>query len=217
MNNTVVRIFGNISGRDDIIENFDWSVILCRTMIFDSRAMKFKSYPFILNKNNGTFAYYIDEKQVANISARKKSISIHPLLTPDRKKRLKKDLESAVQDVYFLNNTVDFNDDCTEFVVSVFGQIFHKQTDSDIKKKDIVYVKIDSGLIFKIDRNNLAGYRFNPQKKEWNYDGPSFCEYEYGELRGKIIHFDDHYPVGEAYVYRSAQNGSPNKNKAENI
>ena len=124
-------------------------------------------------------------------------------------------LESAVQDVYFLNNTVDFNDDCTEFVVSVFGQILHKQTDSDINKKDIVYVKIDSGLIFKIDRNNLAGYRFNPQKKEWNYDGPSFCEYEYGELRGKIIHFDDHYPVGEPYVYRSAQNGSPNKNKAE--
>ena len=67
--------------------------------------------------------------------------------------------------------------------------------------KTIIYMKLLSGLIVKIDIVNFTGYRLNKEKMEWQEDSVLYTEYEYGELDGEKIDLDENYAYGEPYQH----------------
>lgn len=71
----------------------------------------------------------------------------------------------------------------------------------NLNDNKIIYFQLESGLVIKIDYENNSAYRFNIENQEWNEDVAKFNEYEYGELHGKPISFDDIYPIGEPFHY----------------
>lgn len=59
------------------------------------------------------------------------------------------------------------------------------------------YFLLTSGLLIKLDNEELTAYRFNEKLRCWNDDSVLFIEYEYGNLMGELIDFDDSYPCNE--------------------
>ena len=77
----------------------------------------------------------------------------------------------------------------------------NSDTNLNLKNKNIIYFKLISGLIVKIDKNNFTAYRFNKETNEWQEDSVLFTEYEHGNLDGKEFDTIEHYPYGEPFHY----------------
>lgn len=56
------------------------------------------------------------------------------------------------------------------------------------------YFRLTSGLLIKLDNEKLTAYRFNENLRCWYEDSALFTEFEYGNLMGELIDFDDSYP-----------------------
>ena len=57
------------------------------------------------------------------------------------------------------------------------------------------YFRINSGMIIKIDTDNLMCYKFDAQQKGWIPAQHLFVEFEQGNIHGQFIEFDDIYPT----------------------
>lgn len=68
-------------------------------------------------------------------------------------------------------------------------------------EKKIIYFKLTSGVILKIDRSNFTAYRFNQELKEWQEDSVLFTEYEHGNLEGKEFEAQENFPYGEPFHF----------------
>lgn len=60
------------------------------------------------------------------------------------------------------------------------------------------YFKLNSGLILKIDADRSVCYRLGTDNM-WHLDPSSLVEFEYGELNGEYIQFEDIYLTGDIY------------------
>jgi hypothetical protein len=69
----------------------------------------------------------------------------------------------------------------------------------DIRNRRIVYIRNDVGYLWKIDKEKHTGYRFDPDKKEWNEIRTLYIEYEYGELQGREVWIDDVFKTGDPF------------------
>ncbi len=75
--------------------------------------------------------------------------------------------------------------------------------DQDRKRKEnkVFYYKVGDSLITKIDKENEKVYLLDKETGTWRENHDLWLDYIYGELLGRVIDFDDIYPIGEPWVY----------------
>lgn len=57
------------------------------------------------------------------------------------------------------------------------------------------YYRINSGMIIKIDTENLMCYKFDTEKRGWIPAQHLFVEFEQGNIHGQFIEFNDQFPT----------------------
>ena len=74
--------------------------------------------------------------------------------------------------------------------------------EQDRKKKEnkVFYFKVFNSLITKIDQENEKVYMLDRKTGTWREHYDFWIDYQYGELRGRVIDFNDIYPIGEPWT-----------------
>jgi len=92
-------------------------------------------------------------------------------------------------------NTVDIDSILNGNIPEWFNNLDFNISNNKEKKLNIKYFKLSNGTVVKIDIDNLTGYILNNETKSWIENASIFADFEYGNIHGDEIEFNDNFPT----------------------
>ena len=136
----------------------------------------------------------------------------HSLSQKELREKLKHDTKEAVNaellfrknyiKAVLIHNGIDYNKVDIDQLLNGDTPEWYNSLDKNISLdisqlmgKRYKYFKLTSGMVIKLDEENMDAYRLDSESKEWVADSEIYLDYSYGNLHGEYIDFDDIYPT----------------------